>query len=422
MPGPDGGGLGGGGAWPLQVTQYIGTHYLQVRGPGVKAQAALQQAGVVYDKQLDEYRLPPGYYVGQEEARAIGRTLLGKRPDGPIRSLARQWLASLNSPGAGGGGGSPADNYPRSSSSSPPFIFARGPRTRGRKRKKKSKLRSAAAVLAGRVLQTGEEVFGGLLDKARGATRYVEPEFERLLKKVPSEFERLIYRTPDFVPGAARTAATTAARTAATVAGSAAAVIAGVLYPSTIGVEPPWSPPVRPARRPLPAPTRAPALPAPAPTRPRLPPARPTATAPKPAPRPVAIPAPTPGPSAPVSRAPAPTTAPRPAARPAPAPTKFEWSSFLAPLALGISAPRSAPRSRPRVVAWPQQTPLTRTETAPAQSNCDCSKPTRTRRERKDRCTNPVISRTRKGDTITITRRIKCPESSRKKPRSASAR
>jgi hypothetical protein len=46
---------------------------------------------------------------------------------------------------------------------------------------------------------------------------------------------------------------------------------------------------------------------------------------------------------------------------------------------------------------------------------CNCQKPSRTGRERKKRCTNPVISRSRSGDEITITRKIKCPASSRKK-------
>jgi len=70
-----------------------------------------------------------------------------------------------------------------------------GPRRRF-KRKKKSKLRSAAGVLAAaatRGLQTGEEVFGELLARGRSVVRQVEPEFQRLLNRGPmSDFERLL--------------------------------------------------------------------------------------------------------------------------------------------------------------------------------------------------------------------------------------
>jgi hypothetical protein len=328
----------------------------------------------------------------------------------------------------------PPDEFP---TSTPPFsqvnavdygIAAHyGPRSRSKRKKKlKSRLRGAAAVLAGNVragVQTGEEIFADLLGKGRAAVRYVEPTFERLLKKAPmSDFERLLHDKPFRTPSISAVEVGEAAVSTAARAVGAAGLL---LWPSSIGTESPWMPPPPkpgqprsgPRSRGRPRPPVEPfALPqsVPAQTMPRPLPRTETLSFPAPIANRLPVPVATPAPAA--RSVPAPAPSPRPTPTAAPRPSLYASSFLFAPLALGLRAPRNMPRPGRRAVVWPQQSaPLTQTETAPAKSDCDCSKPTRTKRERAKRCTNPVISRSRKGDELTITRRIKCPASSRKK-------
>jgi len=44
------------------------------------------------------------------------------------------------------------------------------------------------------------------------------------------------------------------------------------------------------------------------------------------------------------------------------------------------------------------------------QGKCDCPAPAK-KKPSSERCTNPVVKRSRKGDLLTITRRLTCPQS-----------
>lgn len=269
----------------------------------------------------------------------------------------------------------------------------------------------------------------------------VPSDFEKLLRKKPlSEFEKLIRRKPlsdferllnrDFIPKAGNVAKTVAksavlARRVLTGAGA-------LLYSAPVGVGSDLFKPrgqkqrFRRGRPPKPraipqprAPLRIP-LPATLPRTPSIP--APVATT---------VTRPAPSPTAPLP-APRPTPRPSPAAQPRPrlprvAPQFLFLPSLFRPptprLAPDILAPNQPGRlglTDPRLMARaPRARPSPLTQPQPSGGNCDCS-PKRTRNERKRKCSNPRVStkrETRGGfDYVTITRRIQCP-SSRKKRR-----
>lgn len=321
--------------------------------------------------------------------------------------------------------------------SNPAFFGALygGPRRRfKRKKKKKSRLRDAAAVLAATAsraadgLKYGEEVFADLLGQARGAVRYVEPLFDRLIKKAPmSDFERLLHDRPYRAP---LPDAGAAAEAVVSVAARAATTVALLLWPSSIGEEPPWQPPAAgPRTQTRPGPVRP--VPAPIPRRVPLP------SSPRPQPRPLPArpprqivvpvdwPQSAPQPEAVRMPAPAPAPLPAPSTRPAPSPSPsaFPISAafpFFAPSIAPRSAtrPQSAPSGRPGRSPLPIVSPLTRVQpyplTSPSDDRCNCAKPNRERQRKK--CTNPIVSKRTRGNLQTITRRLQCPVSSRKKP------
>jgi len=250
-----------------------------------------------------------------------------------------------------------------------------------------------------------------------------------LLRRPPmSEVQRILYellRKPVNLPDLPGPVVKSASRAAVGVLGTAASVIGGLLWPSTIGQEPPWEPPTRakwprkgpqarrgrrtrkaPRTRPEPQPEKPPTV-KPATTRP--PSVRPEPTI---DPRAFPVPAPSPGPI------PVPTSSPVTIPSPRALPT---WVTSALPYALPLglaafSSPRAPSRSARRSPLTSRQTSALRSPPSGPPDQCEIQ---RKRRPRKRSCTNPIVrtTRTTRGGSkfVTITREIKCPASSRKK-------
>ena len=135
----------------------------------------------------------------------------------------------------------------------------------------------------------------------------------------------------------------------------------------------------------------------------------------------------------PSTSSPFPSSAPA-AAPPATASPWVKWGQLVAPylmpfLSPGVSSqpmrftqPATQPQLQPDPLTQFQTSALPYAATQAQTKDCSCAKP---KKRRKKGCTNPVTSRTHKTrggrKFVTVTRRIECQASSRKKPASARA-
>lgn len=210
--------------------------------------------------------------------------------------------------------------------------------------------------------------------------------------------------------------------------------VGGLLWPSEIGREPPWQPPPSvgpPVHSPVtvPAGQREPAQqPQPQPRTPQQPANR---VQPRPAPTPRPQPTASPVPAPVVLSQPLPMPAPSsyPAPAPLPTPRSFPWQYLVPFLPLAFS-PSPGSRGAPAPLTGVQPTPLgfTGQQPQPEAENDPCKRCAQQRRRRRKRkeCRNPRVSSktyTRGGKRFqTITRRLECQASSRKKLRSPRVR
>jgi len=269
-------------------------------------------------------------------------------------------------------------------------------------------------------------VFEELLRKSwepRGREEVLE-ELERLLKKTFTPKGRgpsIPDQMPKRVPIPQRVAVLLPG-----VLGTILSTVGLILFPSSIGKEPPWQPP--PSTRKGKGPPRRPKVKAPKTrTAPRgLPPVVPK----MPQYRVPSAPSPVRGqpsidPKDYPIRIPQPAPVPAPGRIPAPKFSLGNLAPFALPAALFANLPSSNLGRRSARVA-PAGRGLTRIQStglglAPQPSDPCEAKRARERRNRKPSCTNPIVRTTKRTTDgqqfITITRRIECQASSRKKLR-----